>query len=264
MSEDAQYAADDGEIPQPLQRRLPKLDRPGNTWVLRQAAVGFRIGGVMKHVDDVRPAHSCRVVDPGIGEAGIIAKLSGPSFSELFHFRFGAKVEAARWTRLDARGLEPLSDAVHAQRALENFAGCRTELRNVEGAAAHAVAAADAFVLLEVHDPVDILDDGSIGGTCHQAPRLLAVHALVLAHQKLQGAIFALVLVELDQVPVVPLCFRHRLVGIVERRFAKREPVPFQAGHLAGLASDAGGGVNQFANVEFPPDAGAGGRSGVC
>src|SRR5579863_2724109 len=158
MNEDADYAAYDREIPQPLQRRLPQLDRPGNARVLRQTAIGFRIGGVMKHIHDVRPAHSRGVIHTGVGEAGIIAKLSRTSFGELLHVGFGAKVEAARWTGLDASGLQALRNTVHAQCALKNFTRRRAELRNVEGAAAHAVAAADASVLLEVHDAVDVLD----------------------------------------------------------------------------------------------------------
>ena len=55
-------------------------------------------------------------------------------------------------------------------------------------------------------------------------------------------------LVELDQVPVVPLRRRHRLIGVVEGRFAERMIVPFDAGHLAGLAADAGRDVDVLAD----------------
>src|SRR5579862_8584891 len=172
-------------------------------------------------------------------------------------------MEAAGRTGFDARGLEPLRNAIHAQRALENFAGRGAELGNVKRAAAHAVPAADALVLLEIHDAVDVLDDGAIGGTRDQTARLFAMHALVLAHQELQAAIFAFMLVELDQVPVVPLRFRHGLVGIVEGGLAKRESVPLETRHFASLATDARGGIDQLADVELPLDTIAGDRAGM-
>ena len=100
------------------------------------------------------------------------------------------------------------------------------------------------MVLLEVHDAVYVLNDSAIGRTGDQAARLFAVHALVLAHQELQSAVVALVFVELDQVPVVPLRFRHGLVGVVEGRFAEGEAIPLETGNFAGLATNACGGVN--------------------
>ena len=41
------------------------------------------------------------------------------------------------------------------------------------------------------------------------------------------------------------------------------EAVPFQAGDFASLAADAGGGVDQLADLEFAPDAGAGDGAGM-
>ncbi len=76
-------------------------------------------------------------------------------------------------------------------------------------------------------------------------------------------AIFAFVLVEFDQVPVIPLRFRHRLVGIVERGLAEGEPVPFQASHFACFAADAGGRIDQLADLELAVQPRAGNGSGM-
>src|SRR5262249_7480160 len=120
------------------------------------------------------------------------------------HVRLRAEAQAARRTRLDARGLEALPHAIRAQRALVDLLRRAVELRNVERAARHAVLAADAVLLLAVDDAGRVLDDGAVRRTGAQAPGILAVHALVLAHQPHQRSVVALMLVKLDQVPVVP------------------------------------------------------------
>jgi hypothetical protein len=45
---------------------------------------------------------------------------------------------------------------------------------------------------------------------------------------------------------------------------AKRQVVPLQAGHFAGFASNAGGGVDEFADLLLALRAFAGNRSGVA
>ena len=128
-------------------------------------------------------------------------------------------METAGGARLDARRFEPHRHAVIAQRALEDFARRRTEFRNVEWAACHAISATDAVRFLEIDDAVGILDDGGVGWACGQATRIGAVHALILAHQQHHGAVFALMFVELDQVPVIPCRLRHRLVAVIKSGF---------------------------------------------
>src|SRR6266568_2860289 len=66
-----------------------------------------------------------------------------------------------------------------------------------------------------------------------------------------------------DQVPIIPARLRHGLVGIVENRFAERKIVPFHAGDFAGLAADAGGGVNEFADGVFALRVFAGDAAGM-
>ena len=125
------------------------------------------------------------------------------------------------------------------------------ELGNVERAAGDAISAADAVLLLEIDDAVGVLHDGAVGGAGAQAAGIGAVHALILAHQPHQRAVFALMLVELDQVPVIPPRLRHRLVGVVETLSPKRHIVPLHARHFARLAADAGRGVDQLADRVF-------------
>src|SRR5436189_3250 len=75
----------------------------------------------------------------------------------------GPELQASGGTRLDAGGLEPLSDAVRAQRALVDLLRGRVESRDIERAPRHAVLAADAVLLLEVDDPVRVLHDCAVG-----------------------------------------------------------------------------------------------------
>ena len=75
------------------------------------------------------------------------------------------------------------------------------------------------------------------------------MHALILTHQPHHRSVFLGLLVELDQVPEIPLRGGHRLVSVVKSRLRERKVVPFLAGNLAGLAADAGGSVHQFADL---------------
>jgi hypothetical protein len=127
----------------------------------------------------------------------------------------------------------------------------RIEFGDVEGAAGDAILAADAIVLLEIDDAVLILHDGVVGGAGCQAAGVGAVHALVLAHEPLERAVGLHMLAELDQVPIVPRRFGHGLIGVLKNGFAEGEVVPLHAGDFTGLASDAGGGVDQFGEARL-------------
>src|SRR5205814_4570440 len=138
-------------------------------------------------------------------------KLSGARVSQRAHVGLGPKFQTPRRTGFDARRLEPLSDAIRTERALVDLLRGAVELRDVERAPRHAVLAADAVLLLEVDDAVRVLNDGAVGGARAQAAGILAVHALVLAHEPHQRPVVARLFVELDQVPVIPGRRRHRL-----------------------------------------------------
>src|SRR3954469_16249655 len=179
------------------------------------------------------------------------------------HVDLGAELEAAGRARLDARGLQTLPDAVRTQRALVDFLGRGIEFRNIERASGYTVLTADAVFLVEVDDPVGVLDDRPLRGTGAEAARILAVHALVLAHRPHQRAVVARMLVELDQVPVVPRRRRHRLIRVVERRLAERHVVPFDTRDLAGFAADTRGRVDVLAHLLFAVHTRARHRTGV-
>src|ERR1043165_8255800 len=188
----------------------------------------------------------------------MFAQLLRARLRKRHHVGLRPELQASGRTRLDARRLQPLADAVRAQRALVDLLRQRVELRDVERASARAVLTADAVLLLEVDDAVRVLDDRAVGRARAQAARILAVHALILAHQPLQHAVLALVLVELDQVPEIPLRFRHRLIGVVEGRRLEWIAVPFDARDFARLAADAGGDVDVLADLLFAGHPGAG------
>src|SRR6266496_4504690 len=75
------------------------------------------------------------------------------------------------------------------------------------------------------------------------------MHALVFTHQPHQIAI-ALVLSKLDQIPIVPLRRRHRLVSVIESRFPERMIVPFDACDFACFATNACSHIDVFADFD--------------
>src|SRR5262249_34283004 len=151
-----------------------------------------------------------RIIDTGVLVAvgsQLIDALDGLKL----HVFFAAEVQAAGGTGLDAGRLQPRANAVRAQRAFVDFLRRGVEFGDVEGTAAHAVLAADTVLLVEVHDAVAVLNDGAVRGTGFQTPGILAVHALVLAHQPVEFAVTVNVFPETDQVPEVPGRIRHSL-----------------------------------------------------
>src|SRR5438876_1735339 len=265
VHEEADQSSNHRNVAEPLQRAFPQLYGPRDVGIFRKAAVNFRLSRVMQDVDDAGSANARRIVHPGVREIGMLAKLLRALAGAVQHVVLGAEVQAARRAGLDARGLEPFAHAIRAKRALEDAMRLRVHLRNVKRASGDAIAAADAIGLLEIDDAVGVLHDGAVRGTSRQAAGFGAVHALVLAHEPHQRAVFfANVLVEEDEVPVIPTRFRHRLISVVENRFAEWKVVPLHAGHFAGLAADAGGGIDEFADGVFALRVFAGNASGVA
>src|SRR5271157_2178664 len=197
-----------------LKEPLPYRVAPRDLRICRQVAVALGIGGVVEHVDHVRPADGLRIVDAGVLPAEIVAQLFRAPLGDEFHVVLCSELETAGRTRLDAGRFETLADAVGAQCALVNPLGLGIEARNIEGTAGNAEFAADAVFLVEVDDAIGVLDDGAVGGAGMQAAGVGAVHALILAHQPLDCAIGILVLIELDEVPEIPPRLGHGLVGV--------------------------------------------------
>src|SRR5260370_12895497 len=80
VHDEADQTANHGDVAKPLQRTLPELYGPRNMRVLRQAAVEFRLGSVMQHVNHDGGTHGRRVVHAGIGEVGSTPKVVPASF----------------------------------------------------------------------------------------------------------------------------------------------------------------------------------------
>src|SRR6202045_892005 len=151
----------------------------------------------------------------------MLLQLLCAGIGEFAHIVLGAKVQASGGAGLDAGRLQAFGNAVGAQSAFINTLGFFVEFGNVEGAPGNAVAAADAIILLKIDDAVGVLHDGAVGRTGFKATRVGAVHALIFAHQPHERAVFPLVLVEQNQVPVIPAGLRHGLISVVEDSFAK-------------------------------------------
>src|ERR1017187_7609156 len=158
-----------------------------------------------------------------------------------------AELERARRADLRARGHEALRLALRAERALldERRRTRKFVLRDAKGARDHAVAAAEAAVLVVDDRPgrgfLECLDDAAGG-----AGRLNAVHALslgeaVLAGGALQGAFLD------DGVGRRARRALRREHGVVAGLFGAGEGVCLRAGRLAGAAADTARRVHENA-----------------
>lgn len=104
----------------------------------------------------------------------------------LLHLFFGAEHDGVRRAGPGAGRTLTHSDAVRAKRALVGFVVDRGDARNVEGTAFDAIAAADAFIVIEVDDAVGILHDRAGCRARLQTARIFAMHAAVLADKPFQ------------------------------------------------------------------------------
>src|SRR4029077_13934202 len=154
---------------------------------------------VVQDVNYACAAHPRGVVHARAGEVGMFAQLFRAPFGKRLHVVLASKVQAASGAGLYAGRLKAFAHAVGTEGALEDAISLRVHLRDVERASRDAVTAADAVSLLEIHDTVGVLHDRAVGRARSEATRISAVHALILAHEPHQRAVFALVLVEEDQ-----------------------------------------------------------------
>src|ERR1051326_7221370 len=159
----------------------------------------------------------------------MLPELRRATFAEVLHVGLAAEVQASGGTGFDAGRLQPRAYAIRTQRTLVDLLRFGVELWNVERTTGDAVLAADAVVLIEIDDAIRILHDCAVCRAGAQTSWIGAMHAAVLAHQPAQRSIFGDMLVEADQVVVIPRQVRHGLVGIIENGLAERIAVPFQA-----------------------------------
>jgi hypothetical protein len=123
------------------------------------------------------------------------------------------------------------------------------DTRNIERAALHAVAAADAGVADEIYDPVRILHDRAGRRAGLETTRVFAMHAAVLADQPLQIAFLILPFVETHQRPDGRAQIHRILVRAFEVSDFGTKVIPFHARRLAGLATDAARHIDEFCHL---------------
>jgi len=119
------------------------------------------------------------------------------------------------------------------------------------------------MVLIKIDNAIRILHDCAVSRTRREAPGIGTVHALVFTHQPAELAIRGGVLIEANQVPIVPSRIGHGLVRIVKGCRMEWIAVPFEACNLTGFAADARSRVHQLANVVVPRHVPAWNSSGV-
>src|SRR5256885_7265826 len=132
-----------------------------------------------------------------------------------------------------------LRHPVGAQRAFIRLAVFLGDSGNIKGAPGNTVAAADAVLLVKVHDAVAVLHDRTRRGARLETAWISAVHAAILADQPFELALLHLHFRETHHGP--------GLIGEVERVVVDAvigadliaQVVPLHASHLAGLAADA-------------------------
>ena len=214
---------------------------------------------MVQHVHDVRPPHPFRIVQAGILETAPL-QIRDAGLGVVLHGLLGPEDDGTRGAGLDACRLQTHRHPVGTHRALVGLVVLLGDARDVERAAGDAVAAADALLLVEVHDAVGVLNDGTRRRAGLQAARLCTVHAAVLADQPLQVARgVVLVLGEPHHRPGVAVQVGGVVVRAVggaghlrpERCFhdVGSEVVPLHAGRLARLAPDALGDIDELGDL---------------
>src|SRR5207237_1259184 len=68
VDEEADQSADHGDVAKPLERTFPEFHGPRNVGIFREAAVDFRLRGVVQNVNHAGAANAWRIVNAGMGE----------------------------------------------------------------------------------------------------------------------------------------------------------------------------------------------------
>lgn len=164
-----------------------------------------------------------------------------PFFGHGYDLFAGAIYEGFRLTSLDTGGVESIGNTLWAAGAFVRFVGRLIDTGNVECAVGDAIAAADAFVVID-HDEAQLRVGDGVLGTGFFAACLTAVEALVLAEQPMHFFVFK-AFTEADEGPgfgckvvmALDACGNYRLFG--------RQGIPLLTGHRTGLAGGTFGGI---------------------
>src|ERR1700682_5510867 len=142
MEEDADSSEQGEGSKHGFEKPFPDRVCPRDLRILWQIAVSLRISCIVEYVDHMRSTDGLGIVDAGVLPAEIVAQLFRALLGDEFHVDFGAELETAGRTRLDACRFETLANAVGAECALVNALGLRIEARNIEGTTRYAAFAA--------------------------------------------------------------------------------------------------------------------------
>ncbi len=206
---------------------------------------------MMQHIHDMRAANAGRVIQPRVLEAAFL-QVGDAVIGVIDHVLLAAKDQRLGRAGLDTGRLQPDHDPIGAQRAFVGLAVLLREARHVERAAGHAVAAADAVLLLKIDDAVAVLDDRPRRRAGFQAAGIGAVHAAILADQPFQRAVL-LMLGKAHQRPAILGEVVRVLVGTLVDADVLAQIVPLLAGRLAGLAADALADVDELGHLGHLP-----------
>lgn len=171
-------------------------------------------------------------------------------------------MNGAGWTGLHAGRLLPDADAVHAQGAFVYPVILFIEARDIKRTARDAVPAADAVVLLEIDDPVGVLDNCPGRRARLQAARIFTVHAAVFADQPLQPAVLV-GFAKAHHRPGFGTQIRRIVVHPNAVPYLVANIVPLRTGHLTGLTAHAGGDVDKLGDLCLVVPRAGRGRYGI-
>src|SRR3569832_1850402 len=248
MEEAGKDGQADAKAHERLGHPLPQADQRADVRILGPARPAPGPAAPPPPAPPARAAAAPRAAPRRIGVTALLEVGYAP-FGMMDHVLLGAEDQRAGGTGLDAGRLQAHRHPVRAQRAFVGLAVLLRDARDVERTAGDAIAAADAVLLVEIHDAVRILDDGARRRAGLEAARVIAVHAAVLADQPFQTSLLHLHFGEAHHGP--------GLVGEVARVVVEADVgadlvaqvVPFHARRLAGLAADALGDGDQLGDV---------------
>ena len=234
-AEHADERAGTGEFAERTHDILPDVDGD-RCLALRIEPVDHRF--LWQHVDHVDAADPLRIVDIGIRMAFCL-ELRDALARDFLDFLIRCELQGICRAGLGARRRYALFDAVEAEVALRRLMRLWVDLRDVERAVGHAVAAADALLFIDDDCARSQLVDGFFRAAL-RAGWVAAVHALRLDEVPVEFPLVIRALSHADERPRRRGQRRMRLILSLKRcRQVSRQVMPLLAGDHAGSAGAA-------------------------
>ena len=152
----------------------------------------------MKYIDHAGTANTWRIINPGVLVSEVISQLLRSLVGDVEHLFLCSELQTTGRAGFNTSRLKAMLHTIRTERTLEDLLRLRIELRHIERAPNRAVLATNAFVVIEINDPVFVLDDGALCWTGRQTSWIGAMHAALFSQEPLQCSVFALDLVHLD------------------------------------------------------------------